>query len=50
MTGSEANVGVLQLGVSDVLSDRLSLVTSLGMGLTPDAPDVQFGMKFPCTF
>lgn len=48
--GSDANVATLNLGLTYAMSDRLSLVTNLGVGLTPDAPDLQFGMKFPYAF
>lgn len=48
--GSDANVAMLNLGVTFALTERLSMVTSLGAGLTTDAPDVQLGMKFPYSF
>ena len=48
--GSDANIAVLNIGVTSALSDRRSMITNLGVGLTSDAADVQFTMKFPYSF
>ncbi len=48
--GSDASVGVLNLGFTFALSDNLSVVTNLGAGLTEDASDVTFGVRFPYSF
>lgn len=48
--GSDANVGVMNVGVTYALTDHLTAVTNLGVGLTPDAPNLTFTMKFPYTF
>lgn len=50
ITGSDANAVSLNLGATYAMSDKLSMVTSVGIGLTPDAPDVVFSMKFPYSF
>ncbi|WP_311950787.1 transporter [Halomonas piscis] len=39
--GSDANVGVFSLGGTYAMSDKTSIVTSLGMGLTDDASDIR---------
>lgn len=48
--GSEANSAILNIGVTHALSDKTTMITNLGVGLTSDAPDVQFSVKFPHTF
>ncbi len=50
VTGSDANTAILNLGVTHALSDKTTMITNLGVGLTPDASDVQIGVKFPHTF
>ncbi len=50
ITGSDANAVSINLGATYAMSDKLSMVTSVGIGLTPDAPDVIFSMKFPYSF
>lgn len=47
ITGSSANAISLNMGLTQRLTQGLSMVANLGIGLTPDAPDVQFGLKFP---
>ena len=37
--GSDANAASLNLGVTYALNQHTTLVTLLGIGLTPDAPD-----------
>ncbi len=48
--GSDSSSGSLNFGVTYVMTDRLSMVTNVGMGITPDAPDVSVGIKFPYSF
>ena len=48
--GSQANSATLGVGVTYAVSKHLSMVTSIGAGLTDDAPDVTFSLKFPYMF
>jgi hypothetical protein len=48
--GSDGNAATLNLGLAHALSKKSSMVFNLGMGLTPDAPDMTVGLKFPYTF
>lgn len=48
--GSDGNAATFNTGVTYALSDKLSMSTSLGIGLTPDAPDFSVGVKFPYRF
>lgn len=48
--GSDANAASFNVGVTHALGERASMVTNLGVGLTPDAPDVQLSLKFPYSF
>ncbi len=50
VTGSDASAGSLNFGVTYAMSDKLSMVANVGMGVTPDAPDVTVGVKFPYNF
>lgn len=50
ITGSDANIATLNVGASFALSQQLTLVTNVGIGLTTDAPDVQLGFKLPYQF
>lgn len=50
VTGSDASAGSLNFGVTYAMSDKLSMVANVGMGVTPDAPDVTVGIKFPYNF
>lgn len=50
VVGSESSSGSLNFGVTYAMSDRLSMVTNVGMGVTPDAPDITVGVKFPYNF
>lgn len=50
IVGSEANVGVLNLGATFSLSDRLTIVSNLGVGITQDAPDMVFTIHAPYRF
>lgn len=48
--GSEANSAVFNVGLTHTLSDKLSVIGNVGVGLTPDAPDFSVGVKLPYTF
>jgi hypothetical protein len=48
--GSEANSAVFNVGLTHTLSDKLSVIGNVGVGLTPDAPDFSVGIKLPYTF
>ncbi|QOY62773.1 transporter [Lysobacter sp. H21R4] len=45
--GSDANAGMFNLGVTYALSQHTTLVSALGIGLTPDAPDFSLVFKVP---
>ncbi|MFC5743040.1 transporter [Dyella tabacisoli] len=48
--GSDANAGTFNLGVTYALSQHTTLVTMLGIGLTPDAPNFMLTFKVPYIF
>lgn len=48
--GSDANAAMFNLGVTHALSQRVTVVGMLGIGLTPDAPDFSLGIKVPYGF
>lgn len=48
--GSDANAANFNLGVTYALSPHTTLVTMLGVGLTPDAPDYTLTFKIPYMF
>lgn len=50
VVGSDSSSGLLNFGVTYAMTDRLSMVTNVGIGVTPDAPDVSVGIKFPYNF
>lgn len=50
IVGSDASAGSLNFGVTYAMSDKLSMVANVGVGVTPDAPDVTVGVKFPYNF
>ncbi|HQR51307.1 MAG TPA: hypothetical protein PKW44_06695 [Methylophilaceae bacterium] len=50
VSGSDTNSGALNFGVTYGLTDKLSALTSVAMGVTPDAPDVVVGIRFPYRF
>jgi hypothetical protein len=50
VVGSEANVGVLNLGATFSLTARLTLLTNLGVGITQDAPDMTVMVRVPYQF
>lgn len=45
--GSDANAAMFNLGVTYALSQHMTLVSQLGIGLTPDAPDFSLTFKVP---
>ncbi|MBA2777867.1 hypothetical protein H1D44_03035 [Halomonas kenyensis] len=47
LIGSGANAASLNLGATYAMSDRISLVTSVGVGLTDDAPDIALNFRLP---
>jgi len=48
--GSQANAAVLNLGFTYAASPHTTIVTILGMGMTPDAPDFTLTFKIPYMF
>lgn len=50
VVGSDGNAAIFSVGGTYAISDKLSMSTSLGIGLTPDAPDFNVGVKFPYRF
>lgn len=48
--GSDANSAMLNLGITQGLNSHLSVVGTVGAGLTDDAPDFTFGLRFPYRF
>jgi hypothetical protein len=48
--GSDANAATFNLGVTYAMSQHTTLVTMLGVGLTPDAPDYSVTFKIPYMF
>lgn len=48
--GSDASAGLLNFGVSYSLGDNLTMTGNVGIGITPDAPDVTVGFRFPYNF
>ena len=45
--GSDSNASTLNLGVTYAINQRATLVTQLGVGLSPDAPDYSLLFKLP---
>ena len=50
VVGSEANVAELNLGATFSLTDRLTLLTNLAVGISQDAPDMVFMVHLPYSF
>jgi hypothetical protein len=48
--GSDASAGLLNFGVSYALGDNLTMSGNVGIGVTPDAPDVTVSFRFPYDF
>lgn len=50
VTGSDANAAYFNIGMTYAVSNDLTIVPNLSIGLTPDAPDFSFSIKFPYYF
>jgi hypothetical protein len=50
IVGSQANIGLLNVGATFSLSDRLAVLVNLGAGLTDDAPDMAVNFRVPYSF
>ena len=48
--GSDATVGILELGLATLLTSRALLDVELGIGVTPDAPDFRVRLALPIRF
>lgn len=48
--GSDGNAGTFNMGVTYALDKHTTLVSLLGVGLTPDAPDFTLTLKVPYMF
>jgi hypothetical protein len=48
--GSDANSATLNMGLTHQLNKNLTMVGTLSVGLTPDAPNFSIGFKFPYSF
>ncbi|MCV6590847.1 MAG: hypothetical protein OIF57_17785 [Marinobacterium sp.] len=50
VTHSDANAATFNTGVTYALGPKWAMSTSLGIGLTPDAPDFTLSVNFPYSF
>ena len=50
VVGSQANVALVNLGGTFALSRRSTLITTVGIGLTHDSPNLVFGLRLPYQF
>ncbi|MDH5571652.1 MAG: transporter [Gammaproteobacteria bacterium] len=50
LSGTKLTTAMLNFGVNYIFDNELSLNTSLGIGLTEDSPDFQFGFNIPMRF
>jgi hypothetical protein len=50
VSNSDANAGYFNIGMTMAVSDKLTIVPNLSIGLTNDAPDFTFSLKFPYYF
>jgi hypothetical protein len=50
VVGSQANVGSVNLGANFALTDRLAIITNVGIGMTQDAPDMTLSLRVPYRF
>ncbi|KAB0487866.1 hypothetical protein SAMN04490202_5325 [Pseudomonas reinekei] len=50
VTSSDANAGYFNIGMTIAATDNLTIVPNLSIGMTDDAPDFQFSLKFPYYF
>lgn len=47
IVGSDANAATFNIGFTRSFNPVSSMIASLGIGLTPDAPDFSFSLRFP---
>lgn len=50
VVGSDSTTGTFDIGVTYAMTDRFSVVSNLGIGLTNDTSDYTFALKFPYRF
>lgn len=50
VVGSDANAAYFNVGMTLAATDQLTIVPNLSIGLTDDAPDFTFSLKFPYYF
>jgi len=50
VVGSDANSGFFNIGMTIAASPNLTIVPMLSLGMTPDAPNFSFSVKFPYYF
>lgn len=50
IVGSDANAATFNFGLNYAMGTKTNLVTSLGIGLTPDAPDFSINLRVPYSF
>ena len=50
MIGSDANVALVNMGATFSVADAMSLITTVGIGLTDDSPDMVVGVRVPYRF
>lgn len=50
VVGSDSTTGTFDIGVTYAMTDRFSVVSNLGIGLTNDTSDYAFALKFPYRF
>ncbi|PJI46128.1 MAG: hypothetical protein CTR55_26280 [Pseudomonas sp.] len=50
VTGSDANAAYFNWGLTYAWSPNLTIVPNLSIGISPDAPDFSFSVKFPYYF
>lgn len=48
--GSQANIALVNLGATFALGQHLSLISTVGIGLTDDSPDMVVGLRVPYRF
>ncbi|KAF1051419.1 MAG: hypothetical protein GAK43_02419 [Stenotrophomonas maltophilia] len=48
--GSDAHSAYFGIGMTYAVSNRFTIVPNLSIGITPDAPDFTFSVKFPYYF
>jgi hypothetical protein len=50
ISGSDANSAYFNIGMTMAATPNLTIVPNLAIGITPDAPDFSFSLKFPYYF